>query len=133
MPDIESKQKPTILVVDDEPSVGDALRLVLESNGYEVVLVTKGQDGVEEARNRHFVFSIVDLFLADTSGFQLITDLLTVQPHIPILLITAHGSPQICEEARRLGAIGGLAKPFPPAEILKLIDSHVHGPIPESR
>jgi two-component system response regulator FlrC len=130
VPDVE--QKITILVVDDEPSVGDALKLVLESNGYEVVLVTKGQDGIEQARQRSFEFGIVDLFLMDTSGFQVITELRKSQPHIPVLLITAHGSPQIFAEAKRLGAIGALSKPFPPAEILKLIDSHVHGPIDDS-
>ena len=119
-------------MVDDEPSVGDALRLVLESNGYEVVLVTKGQDGIEQARHRRFGFSVVDLYLTDTSGFEVIKELLTVQPQIPILLVTAHFSPQVCEEARRLGAVGGLAKPFSPAEILKVINSHVHGPTPDS-
>jgi CheY-like chemotaxis protein len=132
VPDVESQEKLSILVIDDEPSVGDALRLVLESNGYEVVLVTKGQDGIEQARHRCFGFSIVDLFLTDISGFQVIKDLLTLQPQIPILLITAHGSPQVFDEAKRLGAIGVLAKPFPPAEILKLINSHVHGPTPDS-
>jgi len=130
VPDLE--QKISILVVDDEPSVGDALKLVLESNGYEVVLVTKGQDGIEQARQRSFEFGIVDLFLMDTTGFQVITELRKSQPHIPVLLITAHGSPQIFAEAKRLGAIGALSKPFPPAEILKLIDSHVHGPIDDS-
>ena len=133
MPDVESKKNPTILVVEDEPSVGDALRLVLESNGYEVVLVTNGQDGIEQARNRRFGFSVVDLFLTDISGYEVIKDLLTLQPDIPILLVTAHFSAQVCQEARRLGAIGGLAKPFPPAEILKLINSHLHGPTPDSR
>ncbi len=130
MPDVERQEKLPILVVDDEPSVGDALRLVLESNGYEVVLVTKGQDGIAQARHRRFGFSVVDLYLTDISGFELITDLLTLQPQIPILLITAHGSPQVCDEAKRLGAIGALAKPFPPAEILKVINSHLHGPTP---
>lgn len=130
MPDVERQEKLPILVVDDEPSVGDALRLVLESNGYEVVLVTKGQDGIAQARNRRFGFSVVDLYLTDISGFELITDLLTLQPQIPILLITAHGSPQVCDEAKRLGAIGALAKPFSPAEILKVINSHLHGPTP---
>jgi DNA-binding response OmpR family regulator len=128
VPDVKSKKKHTILVVEDEPSVGDALRLVLESNGYEVVLVTKGQEGIEQARNRRFGFSVVDLFLTDISGYEVITDLLNIQPHIRILLVTAHYTPQVCAEARRLGAIGGLAKPFPPAEILKLINSHLHGP-----
>ena len=130
MPDVTDKL--SILIVDDEPSVGDALRLVLESNGYEVVLATKGQDGIDQARHRRFGFSVVDLFLTDISGFQVITELRNLQPDIPILLITAHGSPEIFAEAKRLGAIGALSKPFPPAEILKVINLHVHGPIPDS-
>jgi len=114
-----------ILIVDDEPSVGDALRLVLESSGYEVVLVTKGLEGIDQARTRRFGFSVVDLYLTDISGFQVISDLRNLQPHIPILLITAHGTPQVFDEAKRLGAVGALAKPFHPAEILKVIDSHL--------
>jgi|SRR5690348_8195927 len=114
-----------ILIVDDEPSVGDGLRLVLESSGYEVVLVTKGLDGIDKARTRPFGFSVVDLYLTDMSGFQVISDLRNLQPQIPILLITAHETPQVVDEAKRLGAVGALAKPFHPAEILKLIDSYV--------
>jgi DNA-binding NtrC family response regulator len=128
----DCKDKLRILIIDDEPSVGDALRLVLESNGYEVVLVTKGQDGIDQARRRSFGFSVVDLFLTDISGFQVIACIHDLQPQVPILLITAHGSPQVFEEAKRLGAIGALSKPFPPAEILKVINSHVHGPTPDS-
>lgn len=128
MSDTAINENLRILIVDDEPSVGDALRLVLESQGYEVVLVTNGRDGLDQARKRRFGFGVVDLFLTDVSGFQVITDLLTVQPQIRLLLITAHGSPQVFAEAKKLGAIGALAKPFHPAEILKLIDSHLHGP-----
>ena len=127
-----TEDKVSILIVDDEPSVGDALRLVLESNGYEVVLVTKGMDGIVQARNRRFGFGVVDLFLTDISGFQVITDIHNLQPQVPILLITAHGSPQVFAEAKRLGAIGALWKPFPPAEILKVINSYVHGPTSDS-
>ena len=118
-------ERTPILIVDDEPSVGDALKLVLESSGYEVVLVTKGLDGIDQARTRRFGFSVVDLYLTDISGFQVISDLRSLQPQIPILLITAHGSPQVFDEAKRLGAIGALAKPFHPSELLKVIDSHL--------
>ena len=124
--------KVSILIVDDEPSVGDALRLVLESRGYEVVLVTKGMEGIDQARQRRFGFSVVDLFLTDISGLQVIEDIHKHQPEVPIVLITAHGSPQVFDEAKKLGAIGALGKPFPPAELLKLIDSHVHGPTDDS-
>jgi DNA-binding NtrC family response regulator len=124
--------KVSILIVDDEPSVGDALRLVLESRGYEVVLVTKGMEGIDQARQRRFGFSVVDLFLTDISGFQVIEDIHKHQPEVPIVLITAHGSPQVFEEAKKLGAIGALGKPFAPAELLEVIDSHVHGPTDDS-
>lgn len=130
--DVLIKDKLRILVVDDEPCVGDALRLVLESKGYEVVLVTNGLDGIEQARRHRFGFSVVDLFLTDISGFQVIKDIRNLQPGIPILLITAHGSPQVFAEAKKLGAIGALAKPFPPAEILELINSHLQEPTNDS-
>ena len=132
VPNVLTENKLRVLIVDDEPSVGDALRLVLESNGYEVVLVTNGLDGIDQARTRPFGFSVVDLYLTDISGFQVITDIRRHQPEIPIVLITAHGSEQVFAEAKKLGAIGALAKPFPPAEILKLINSHVHGPTDDS-
>ena len=124
----EVNEKLSILIVDDEPSVGDALKLVLESQGYDVVLATNGHDGIDEARRRRFAFSVVDLFLTDTSGFQVITGIRSLQPEIPIVLITAHGSPSVFAEAMKLGAVGALAKPFPPAEILKLIDANVNRP-----
>ena len=132
MSDALVNEKLRILIVDDEPSVGDALRLVLESQGFEVVLATNGRDGLDHARNLRFGFGVIDLFLTDISGFQVITDIHNLQPQVPILLITAHGSPQVFAEAKRLGAIGALWKPFPPAEILKVINSHVHGPTPDS-
>ena len=111
----------SILIVDDEPSVGDALKLILESNGYDVGLVANGSEGIEQARTRRFAFGIVDLFLPDICGFQVIKDIHHHQPEIPILLISAHGNPQLFAKAMKLGAIGGLAKPFHPAEILTLI------------
>ncbi|HEY0724500.1 MAG TPA: response regulator [Pyrinomonadaceae bacterium] len=132
MPTPPMDNKLRVLIVDDEPSVGDALKLVLESNGYEVVLVTNGMDGIDQVRQGRFGFSVVDLFLTDISGFQVITDIRKHQPEIPIVLITAHGSDQVFAEAKKLGAIGALAKPFPPADILKLIDSHAHGPTNDS-
>ena len=124
----EVKEKVSILIVDDEPSVGDALKLVLESQGYEVVLATNGHAGIDEARRRRFGFTVVDLFLTDITGFQVITSIRSEQPEMPIVLITAHGTPSVFAEAKKLGAIGALAKPFSPAEILKLIDSHVVRP-----
>lgn len=121
MPVVETNNKVSILIVDDEPSVGDALKLLLEANDYEVVLVTTGRAGLEESHHRHFHFAILDLFLTDAYGLHLIKDIQERQPGIRTLLITGHGCPEIFAEAKQLGAIGALSKPFQPADLLGLI------------
>ena len=121
MPDQAPHEKVSILVIDDEPAVGDALKLVLESNGYEVVLVEKGRQGITQVSNRRFCICIVDLFLPDISGLQAIKSIREQQPEIIIIMITGQGTPLAFSEARRLGVVGILAKPFRPADILQLI------------
>lgn len=121
MPDQAHKAKVSILVIDDKPVVGDALKLVLESNGYEVVLVENGRAGIKEAGNRSFSFAIIDLFLPDISGLQAIKTIREQHPEISIIMITGRGTPQAFSDARRLGVIGILTKPFKPADILQLI------------
>ena len=116
----ESK-KVSVLIIDDEPSVGDGLRLVLEERGFEVVLVNNGRDGLEQARKHRFGFVIVDLFLTDAYGLDLIKEIHQRHPKLPILLITGHGTPEVFAAAHKLGAVGALSKPFQPAELLSLI------------
>lgn len=110
-----------ILIVDDDPVVGDALKVVLESNGYEVVLVDNGRAGIMEANSRRFALGIIDLFLSDISGLQAIRTIKTKQPEFPIILITGNGTPKAFAAARRLGVLGILEKPFRPDDILELI------------
>jgi DNA-binding NtrC family response regulator len=126
VPGLETNTTARILIVDDEPSVGDALKVLLEANGYEVVLVSTGHAGLEQSQNRQFHIAILDLFLTDAYGLNLMKDIQHHQPAIRTLLITGHGSPEIFAEAKRLGAIGTLSKPFQPAEILDLISGACH-------
>lgn len=111
-----------VLVIDDEPVVGDALKVVLESNGYFVVVVERGREGILQAANGRFCVVIVDLFLSDISGLQAIKCIRKQQPEILIIMITGQGTPQAFSEARQLGVAGILAKPFRPDEILNLLD-----------
>lgn len=127
MADTKNTEKFSILVVDDEPSVGDALRAILESNGDEVILVATGTERVEQARDRRFGFAIVDLFLKGICGYRVIKNIHEHQPETPILLITSHDDPQVFAKARNRGAVGVLKKPFPSHQILTLIDSHLRG------
>jgi DNA-binding NtrC family response regulator len=112
-----------ILVVDDEPVIGDALRIVLESNGYEVIVEVKGRDGIKQASSRAFRVGIIDLNLPDISGLQVIKTIREQRPETIVILITGQGNPRAFSEARRLGVVGILAKPFRPIDILELLTS----------
>jgi DNA-binding NtrC family response regulator len=114
-------EKINILVIDDEPVIGDALKLVLESNGYEVVLIANGREGITQARSNRFSIGIIDLFLSDSSGLQVIKTIREEHPEIRLILMTAKGTPQAFSEARRLGVVGILTKPFRPSDVLQLI------------
>ena len=121
MLDQATHEKIRILVIDDEPVIGDALKLVLESNGYEVVLIEKGREGIIQAGSKRFSIGIIDLFLSDSSGLQVIKAIREKHPEIMLILMTAKGTPQAFSEAQRLGVVGILTKPFRPSDVLQLI------------
>lgn len=120
--DQAADEKLSILIIDDEPAVGDALKLVFESNGYEVVLVDKGRAGIDQAARKHFSIGIVDLFLSDISGLQVIKTIREQLPEIILILITGTGTPHDFSVATQLGVSGILIKPFRPDDILRLIN-----------
>jgi DNA-binding NtrC family response regulator len=112
-----------ILVIDDEPSVGDALSIVLGDLGYMVEVVLNGRDGVELANKERFSVAITDLRLPDMSGLEVLRHIKSSDPECPVIIITAHSTPEVINESKRLGALAVLSKPFFPAEILSLINS----------
>lgn len=119
--DQATDEKVRILVIDDDPVIGDALKLVLESNGYEVVLVEKGREGIIQAASDLFSIGIIDLYLSDSSGLQVIKTIRETHPEIKIILMTGKGTPEAFSAARQLGVVGILAKPFRPSDVLQLI------------
>lgn len=117
----QSNQNTSILVIDDGPAVGDALKLVLEAGGYEVVLVDRGREGIRQARKRHFAVIIVDFSLPDISGLNVFKEIRKQGGQAPVIMISAEGKPEVFTEAANLGAIGVLSKPFSPSDIFQLI------------
>jgi len=113
--------KSKVLVVDDEPSVADALRLILEEAGYEAVAVSTGSDGLVMLNNGAIDLLITDLRLPDMSGLALLGRAAGQTANPPAIVITAFSSPEVTIEAQRLGAIAVLAKPFSPSTVLELV------------
>lgn len=112
-----------ILIIDDEPSVADALQLILADLGHRVLVAATGRGGLELARRERIRVVITDLRLPDISGLDVLGALRRERPDLPVILITSHGTPEITAEARRDGVSAVLPKPFAPAEIIRLVES----------
>jgi CheY-like chemotaxis protein len=113
--------KATILIIDDEPIVGDALKTVLSDCGYEVDVVRTGREGLDRAGKRRFDFTITDFRLPDMTGLEVLAGIREKNLCGSVIVITAYCTPEMAAESKRLGAVGVLAKPFSPADVLRLL------------
>lgn len=132
---LKEERELSVLIVEDEPHLRDALRLILEDRGFTVATAATGGAGVELARRGHFGLVITDLRLPDMTGLDVLRAVRELNPRASMILTTSYGSPEIFAEARSLGASAILDKPFSPSQLLHLIDATLAGrgqnPLPD--
>jgi nitrogen regulation protein NR(I) len=117
--------KARLLLIEDDPSTGAALQKVLRAEGYEVDLVPRGDDGLARARQQNYDLVVTDFKLPGLSGLELIAELHSAQPKLPIIMMTAHGTTATAIEATKLGACEYLIKPFEADELLDLVAASI--------
>jgi two-component system response regulator MprA len=103
-----------VLVIDDEESIIDLIKLGLKYEGFEVVAADSGEEGIAAAQRTNPVFIILDWMLPDMDGLE-VCRLLRSNPttrDIPILLLTAKGEVVNRVEGLNTGADDYLTKPF---------------------
>jgi len=118
------KRSQTILVVDDEKTIADGLRMTLESEGYGVRTAGSVREALGALVQGDPHAAIVDLMLPDGDGLQLTRELKRRDPALEVLVITAYGSVRKAMEATKgAGAFHVLEKPFEPDELLGLLEN----------
>ena len=111
-----------ILVVDDDEGLLHLLRMRLCAMGYSVTPCATGQDALDAARREVFDIAISDLRLRGEDGLNVTEELLRIQPGLPVIILTAHGSIPNAVEAMQRGAFGYLTKPFDDRELKATIE-----------
>jgi nitrogen regulation protein NR(I) len=119
------KSPAKILLVEDDAAIVMALRRVLAEEEHEVIVETRGDDGLARALNTDFDVVITDLKLPGLNGLDLVRQLHAERPRVPILMMTAHGTTETAIEATKSGAYDYLVKPFEMPEMLKLVGQAV--------
>lgn len=110
----------TIVIIDDERTIQATLTSVLQRHGYEVHIgptASQGKKKVDEIRPD---LVLLDLGLPDADGIDVLRDLKTAHPDVPVMILTAHDSLANAIESIKLGAYHFLAKPYAVEELLSL-------------
>ena len=113
-----AQTKEKILVLDDEPHILDLIQMRLESQGYEVITAATGEEALAKARTTVVDMAVMDLMLGDgPNGIAVMEQLLLINPHVPVIILTAHGTINNAVEAMSRGAYCYLTKPYKPEEL----------------
>ena len=101
-----------ILIIEDEAALAQALAMLIRRMGHTPVTAASAGQGLHELAQQPPALVVLDIGLPDRSGLEALASIRAVDPHLPVLVITAHGSLQNAVEAKKRGASGYLVKPL---------------------
>lgn len=107
-----------VLIVEDEPTLGEQLRGALQDQGYAVDLVTNGQDGLHRGQEESFDAAILDLGLPQLDGLSVLKAWRAAGRSFPVIILTARDSWSDKVSGIDAGADDYVAKPFHMEELL---------------
>lgn len=113
--------EPTVFVVDDDPGVRDAVRLLLRSVGLPALQFASAAEFLQEFDPDAPGCIVLDLRMPGMSGRELQKRLLEMGSRTPIIFVTAHGDVPTAVDAVKDGAVDFIQKPFPDQKLLDMI------------
>ena len=112
-----SAAKRKILIVDDAGPVVVLCVNVLQALGYAVKGANRGEAALELLRKEAFDLMVLDYKMPGMTGFEVFQQARTLHPDMAVVLVTGHGTPEIINEANRMGFSAILLKPFTSDEL----------------
>ncbi|MGB4292791.1 MAG: sigma-54 dependent transcriptional regulator [Bacteroidales bacterium] len=103
---------PRILVIDDEKSIRNTLKEVLEYENHEVDLAEDGPSGIELFSNNAYDIVLCDIKMAKMDGIEVLEKILEISPDTPVIMISGHGNIDTAVESIKKGAYDFLEKPL---------------------
>ena len=111
-----------ILLVEDEQSIREPVKLNLELEGYEVVTASTGKKALKAIKEQHFDLMIIDIMLPEVDGYQITEQVRLTNTKVPIIMLTAKADGPDRILGLKKGADDYLTKPFQLEELLLRVD-----------
>ena len=111
----------SILVIDDETMILDAIKIIFEDMGISVQISADPLEGTEEAIRNDYDLILTDIRMPVKNGAEITEAIMSKKPKARVLVITAYPNDPLVQRALGAGAIGLLKKPFEIAKILEYL------------
>ena len=112
-----AQEKPRLLVVDDDPSAAELVMRHLRELDVEVVGASGGEAGIAEARGRRFDVALVDFYMPDKGGLDVLAAMQELAPDTRVILTSGQEPSEVAIEAMRHGAFDFIGKPLSGGEL----------------
>lgn len=111
-----------VLIVDDEPVVGERLKAIIEKDGHRVEAFVDPLVAVSRLMEKAFDIVIADIRMKQMDGIQVMEKVLEKSKHTRVIMITGYATVALARDALRKGAFDFIAKPFKLKEIRRAIE-----------
>jgi two-component system invasion response regulator UvrY len=112
-----------ILVVDDHPAMRLGVQRIFGRDAPEITMeeAAGGPEALERVRNGSFSLVLLDLVLPGRSGFELLGEIKSLRPELPVLIFSMHTDEPFVVRALKEGAAGYITKDCPPEELIRAV------------
>lgn len=114
-------KRPTVLLIDDEPIVGQRLKGTLEKLGCEVDVFQDPVKALDRIREKGFDIIVTDVMMPDVNGIQILEAAKVVNTDAKVIVITGFATSDLARECMEKGAFDMIAKPFKPSDLRSLV------------
>jgi two-component system response regulator HydG len=116
------KNKPTILVVDDNQDLLETFAMILKRRGYYVQTANDGVSAISKFKEQNFDVTLMDIVMPKMNGVDAFKKIKEIQPEAPIILMTAYSDEDLIQNAKNEGAYRIIHKPIHIDQLIDLIN-----------
>jgi two-component system response regulator HydG len=114
-----------LLLIEDDLPFGKMIQNFLSRNSYHVTIAYNGATAWQYCQDNSFQIILCDLRLPDSNGIDLMTQIKTIIPEIPFVLMTGYADVSTAVTAIKKGAADYISKPFVPEEMLLILENAI--------
>ena len=117
---------PSILIVDDEPSILQSLSGLLSDEGFEVITASNGYEALKTIDDESPDLVLLDIWMPGMDGIETLKEIKKGNPFVQVIIITGHGTIETAVKATKLGAFDFIEKPLSIDKVIVAINNSLN-------